>query len=292
MDTTKASSASFTSSIPSLASPNASAFACTPDALSVQLQSSEAPLVIDVRKNDPYLASAYTLPGALRRDPLQVETWADTLPAAASVMVYCVYGHEVGMNIMLALRARGIHACFLEGGVEAWREQGLPLAAKASQHPTRWVTRARPKIDRIACPWLIKRFVDANAEFLYVPTEQIRQTAESQSATAYDVGPNVADTLFTHDGDLCSFDAFIKHYRLGQDTALARLATIVRAADTDRLDLAPQAAGLLSISLGMSRAYSDDHAMLAAMLPVYEALYTWCRDAVAGQDEQHNWKPA
>lgn len=286
MDTTKPSSSS------SLTSPYASPFACTPDALSARLESSEALLVVDVRKNDPYLVSDYTLPGAMRRDPLEVEAWSATLPAATSVMVYCVYGHEVGMNTMLALRARGINASFLEGGIEAWRAQGLPLAPKASQHPTRWVTRARPKIDRIACPWLVKRFIDASAEFLYVPTEQVCQIAEKQSATAYDVGSNVAYTLFTHDGDLCSFDAFIKHYRLGQDTALTRLATIVRAADTDRLDLAPQAAGLLSISLGMSRTYSDDHAMLAAMLPVYDALYTWCRDAVAGQDEQHNWKPA
>lgn len=283
MDTTKS---------PSFSSPYSSPFACTPDALSARLLSNEAPLVIDVRKNEPYLASVYTLPGAMRRDPLQVETWANTLPAAASVLVYCVYGHEVGMHTMQALRARGFDASFLEGGIEAWREQGLPLASKASRHPTRWVTRARPKIDRIACPWLVQRFVDAGAEFLYVPTEKVRQTAETQSATAYDVGPNVADTLFTHDGDLCSFDAFIKHYRLGQDTALARLATIIRAADTDRMDLSPQAAGLLSISLGMSRTYNDDHAMLNAMLPVYDALYAWCRDAVAGQDEQHNWKPA
>ena len=286
MDTTKPSSPS------SLTSPYSSPFACTPDALSTRLLSNEAPLLIDVRKNDPYLASDYTLPGAMRRDPFQVDTWADTLPAASSVMVYCVHGHEVGMNTMLALRVRGINASFLEGGIEAWREQGLPLVPKASQHTTRWVTRARPKIDRIACPWLVKRFVDAGAEFLYVPTEQVRQTAENQSATAYDVGPNVADTVFTHDGDLCSFDAFIKHYRLGQDAALARLATIVRAADTDCLDLAPQAAGLLSISLGMSRMHSNDQAMLTAMLPVYDALYTWCRDAVVEQDEQHNWKPA
>lgn len=285
MDTTKPYSPS------SVSSPYSSLFACAPDALSARLRSDDAPLVIDVRKNDPYLASGYTLPGAIRRDPLQVETWGQTLPAVTSVMVYCVYGHEVGMNTMLALRAHGIAANFLEGGIEAWREQGLPLAPKASQHPTRWVTRARPKIDRIACPWLVKRFVDAGAEFLYVPTEQVRQTAENQSATAYDVGPNVADTVFTHDGDLCSFDAFIKHYHLGQDTALARLAVIVRAADTDRLGLTPQAAGLLSISLGMSRTHNDDHAMLAVMLPVYDALYAWCCDAVAGQDEQHNWKP-
>lgn len=128
MDTTK---------LPSVSSPYSSPFACTPDTLSARLRSDDAPLVIDVRKNDPYLDSAYTLPGALRRDPLQVETWVRTLPVAASVMVYCVYGHEVSMNTMLVLRAHGIEASFLEGGIEAWREQGLPLIAKASQHPTR-----------------------------------------------------------------------------------------------------------------------------------------------------------
>ncbi len=293
MDTTKPSS-SVASHAAATATPDpyASPYACPPSELFAKLQSADVPVVIDVRKNDPFLASAYTLQGALRRDPLKVDRWANALPRGSSVLVYCVYGHEVGMNTMAALRERGFDAHFLQGGIEAWRQQGWPLADKTAGSTTRWVTRARPKIDRIACPWLIRRFIDAEAEFLYVPTEQVRQTAQDQSAIAYDVGPQVADTVLTHDGDFCSFDAFIKHYRLGQDTALARLATIVRAADTDKLDLAPQASGLLSVSLGMSRLYADDHAMLNAMLPVYDALYAWCMDAVRGQDEKHNWKPA
>ena len=279
MDTTK----------PSFYSPD---FSLSPAGLALQLQAGDAPLVIDVRKNEAFYASGYTLPGALRRDPLQLDAWASALPAASAVLVYCVHGHEVSQTTMAALRQRGINAQFMSGGIEAWRELGLPLAPKPSGSATRWVTRERPKIDRIACPWLVRRFVDAAAEFLYVPVTQVRTVAQHRQATAYDVNTSVADTLFTHEGERCSFDAFIQIYRLGADTALARLATLVRGADTHRLDLAPQAAGLLAVSLGMSRNMPDDLAMLDAMMPVYDALYTWCRDAVAGTDEKHNWTPA
>lgn len=276
MDTTK----------PSFYSPD---FSLSPAGLALQLQASDASLVIDVRKNEAFYASGYTLPGALCRDPLQLEAWVGALPAASAVLVYCVHGHEVSQTTMAALRQRGINAQFMTGGIEAWRELGLPLAPKSSGSATRWVTRERPKIDRIACPWLVRRFVDAAAEFLYVPVTQVRTVAERQQATAYDVNASVADTLFTHEGERCSFDAFIQMYRLGADTALARLATLVRGADTHRLNLAPQAAGLLAVSLGMSRNIPDDLVMLDAMMPVYDALYTWCRDAVAGTDEKHNW---
>lgn len=279
MDTTKPSS-------------NSSSYSCSPAGLAAQLLLRDAPLVIDVRKNDTFTASDCTLAGALRRDPLQVDAWACTLPPATSVLVYCVHGHEVSQNTMTALRQCGLNAHFLEGGIEAWREQGLPVVTKAAGSATRWVTRERPKIDRIACPWLLRRFVDAQAQFLYVPTDQVAAVAQREVAMAYDVGPQVASTLFTHEGELCSFDAFIKIYRLGADTALEKLADIVRGADTDRLALAPQCAGLLAVSLGMSRSMSDDHTMLDAMMPVYDALYAWCRDAVAGTDEKHNWKPA
>lgn len=284
MDTTKPS-AVFTSLSPL-------PFGWSPAELSEQLQSDAPALVIDVRKNEAFLASTYVLPGALRRDPQRVEHWALTLPTARTVLVACVHGHEVSQNTAAALRQHGIHAQFLEGGIENWREQGLPMFAKAADSATRWVTRERPKIDRIACPWLVRRFVDANAQFLYVPAAHVQAVAAAEQATAYDVNAAVADTPFTHDGALCSLDAFIKIYRLGGDAALARLAHIVRGADTDQLQLAPQAAGLLALSLGMSRSHADDHAMLDAMMPVYDALYTWCRDAVAGQDEPHNWKPA
>lgn len=147
----------------------------------------------------------------------------------------------------------------------------------------RWVTRERPKIDRIACPWLIQRFVDPAAEFLYVPKDDVLRVAEETGAIPYDV-PNVE---LTHVGELCSFDAILAKYGLA-DPALQQLAVIVRAADTDRLDLAPQAAGLLAISLGLSANVADDHAMLAQGMVVYGALYSWCRTC---QGETHDWRP-
>ena len=283
MDTTKT---------PFMPSSLASESSCTVAALAMQLATHAAPLVVDVRKKEAFVAAVDTLPGALRRDPLQVDFWAATLPVAAEVLVYCVHGHEVSQNTVKALRQRGIHATFLQGGIEAWRDGGNPVMAKPVGSTTRWVTRERPTIDRIACPWLVRRVVDAQAEFLYVPTSQVRATSNAQHAIAYDVNADVADTLFTHQGDQCSFDAFIRLYHLAADTALARLAAIVRGADTNRLDLAPQAAGLLAVSLGMSRTIPNDLAMLDAMMPVYDALYAWCRDAVAGVDEPHNWQPA
>ena len=148
----------------------------------------------------------------------------------------------------------------------------------------KWVTRERPKIDRIACPWLVLRFIDAEAEFLYVPAADVLATAAATGATPYDI-PGVA---MSHVGERCSFDAFLLKYQL-TEPALDRLATIVRGADTARLDLAPQSAGLYAISLGLSRVLSDDHAMLRHGLVMYDALYAWCRE---GQAETHHWPPA
>jgi hypothetical protein len=148
----------------------------------------------------------------------------------------------------------------------------------------KWVTRERPKIDRIACPWLITRFIDPEPEFLYVPADQVMATAKATGAEPYDV-PGVR---FTHEGELCSFDAFMKAYKLSEP-ALQQLALIVRGADTAKLSLAPQSAGLLALSLGLSRVFSDDHEMLRHGLWLYDALYAWCRD---GQGEPHNWPPA
>ncbi|HEU0200602.1 MAG TPA: chromate resistance protein ChrB domain-containing protein [Burkholderiaceae bacterium] len=146
----------------------------------------------------------------------------------------------------------------------------------------KWVTRERPKIDRIACPWLIARFVDCDAEFLYVPPAQVLDTAQRTGAIAYDV-PGVE---LTHDGESCSFDAILRKYEL-RDSALAKLATIVRGADTDRLDLAPQCAGLLAISLGLVHNHADDHDVLAHGMVMYDALYAWCR---MESPERHTWK--
>jgi len=140
----------------------------------------------------------------------------------------------------------------------------------------KWITRERPKIDRIACPWLIRRFIDREAEFLYVPAADVQRIARETGATPYDV-PGVE---MGHVGTRCSFDAFVLKYKLA-DPALVRLATIVRGADTDRLDLAPQSAGLLAISQGLSMTHADDHAMLAQGMVVYDALYAWCQAEVA-----------
>jgi len=148
----------------------------------------------------------------------------------------------------------------------------------------KWVTRERPKIDRIACPWLVARFIDEQPEFLYVPSDRVLAVAEETGAIPYDV-PGVA---LSHVGDLCSFDAFLSKYGL-DDPALHQLATIVRGADTSRLDLTPQSAGLFAISLGLSAVFADDHEMLRHGMVMYDALYAWSRDR---QGETHNWPPA
>lgn len=147
----------------------------------------------------------------------------------------------------------------------------------------KWVTRERPKIDRLACPWLIRRFIDADAEFRYVPATEVLAVAKAEQAIPFDV-PGVE---LTHSGPLCSFDAFLAKYHL-DEAALARLAEIVRAADTDTLDRAPQAPGLLAISLGLCANITDDQELLKTALPIYDALYTWCR-SLSG--EHHGWHP-
>jgi hypothetical protein len=148
----------------------------------------------------------------------------------------------------------------------------------------KWVTRARPKIDRIACPWLVARFIDKDAQFLYVPNSEVLKTAAETGAIAYDI-PGVE---LTHEGPLCSFDAFLKKYDL-TDPALQQLAAIVRGADTSELGLTPQSAGLYALSLGLSQQYQDDHEMLKHGMVMYDALYAWCRSC---QGETHNWPPA
>lgn len=148
----------------------------------------------------------------------------------------------------------------------------------------KWVTRERPKIDRIACPWLIKKFIDPKAEFLYVPKEKVLEIAKAQNAIPYDI----AGVELTHEGDYCSFDTMIKKYKL-TDPALLAMAPIVRAADTDTLENSAQAPGLLAITLGLSANYVNDHEMLEVGMKIYEALYVWCRDY---KNEKHGWNPA
>ena len=148
----------------------------------------------------------------------------------------------------------------------------------------KWITRERPKIDRIACPWLVARFIDQEPEFLYVPSSDVLNVADETKAIPYDI-PGVE---LTHEGELCSFDAFLKKYQL-DDPALQRLALIVRGADTSRLELTPQSAGLYALSLGLSHDFADDHEMLKHGMVMYDALYAWCKHC---QGESHNWPPA
>jgi hypothetical protein len=151
------------------------------------------------------------------------------------------------------------------------------------RRPTRWVTRERPKIDRIACPWLIRRFIDPKAEILFVPTGEVFEAAAREQAVAFDI----PGAPLTHEGDQCSFDAFIKRFTL-DDPGLQVLAPIVRGADTDRHDLAPEAAGLHALSLGLTTLYDDDQALLAQGLVLYDALYAW---ATKARGERHDWRP-
>jgi len=243
-----------------------------------------APLIIDVRLRPVFRAATDMVAGALRRDPEVVSSWARELPTASTVVVYCAQGHEVSQGVARVLNERGIATRYLAGGIEGWKAAEGELTHKPSDGNTRWVTRERPKIDRIACPWLIARFIDRDAEFLYVPTREVLEAGRQKDAIPYDI-PDVA---FSHDGDRCSFDAFLKHFHL-TDPALQRLAVIVRGADTARLDLAPQAAGLAATSLGLSRIFSDDHEMLRHGMVMYDALYAWSKE---GQDEVHTWNPA
>lgn len=244
----------------------------------------DRPLVIDVRRAPVFSEAPDLMAGALCRDPADVSRWMAALPPAADVVVYCVHGHQVSQGVALALREAGMNARFLDHGLEGWREAGGPVVAKPAGARTRWVTRARPKIDRIACPWLIRRFIDPGAEFLYVAEHDVQAVASAQSATPYDV----TGAAFGHHGERCSFDAFVAHYGLADDPALARLATLVRAADTGHPEAAPEAAGLLATSIGLSDLYPDDMQMLDSAMIVYDALYSWCR---RGQDASRAWRP-
>jgi len=230
------------------------------------------PMLIDVRRQPAFDTDRVLIPGAVHRLPEAIDEWAATLEPWRALVVYCAHGHDVGRGTGAQLRARGLDARHLEGGLERWRAERRRTQAYAA--PTRWVTRERPKIDRIACPWLIRRFIDPSAEFFYVPAADVRAFAAANAATPYDV----PDVDYTHLGAQCSFDAFIARHAL-DDPALARLATIVRAADTSALELAAEAHGLLAVSRGLSAMYADDHQMLKWGMLVYAALSAWCRGA-------------
>lgn len=244
------------------------------------------PVIIDVRTPEDFDADPRLVPSAIRRSHIDVASWAPDFTGKAVVMV-CHQGAKLSHGTAAWARHAAADAVSLEGGFEAWKSAGLPLVPVAklphrdAQGRTHWVTRARPKIDRIACPWLIRRFIDPDAVFLFVAASEVEGVASRFNAIAFDI----ENTDWSHRGELCTFDVMIAEWGLAS-APLLRLATIVRAADTARLDLAPEAPGLLAASLGLSRMYSDDLQQLDAGMLLYDAFYRWCRDAT---EETHNW---
>jgi len=253
----------------------------TPHDLYARLGSAAAPVIVDVRRDGDFADADRLVASAYHRSPDGVERWRDELPGGRPVVAYCVHGHQVSQGVTAALRLMGVEAGFLEGGIASWTEQGLPTRRNIGASPGKWVTREHPKIDRIACPWLIRRFIDLNAEFIYIPKDQVVAVARRTGGTPYDID----GVEFTHEGERCSFDAILRIYDI-KDPALDHLATIVRGADTSRHELSPQCAGLFAISLGLSANFPDDHEMLKHGMAIYDALYTWCRGL---QAETHNW---
>jgi rhodanese-related sulfurtransferase len=246
----------------------------------------DAPAIVDVRIDEDRAADPRRLPASLWRDFRTVSDWVGAF-AGQSVVVVCQRGAKLSQGVAAWLRHAGGRAESLEGGFEAWAKAGgllvqphrLPSADPLGR--TVWITRARPKIDRIACPWLIRRFVDPSAVFLYVAASEVLAAAERFDATPFDI----EGVFWSHRGENCTFDAMLDEFGL-HSQALDRLALIVRGADTDLLGLAPQSAGLLAASLGLSRMYRDDLAQLDAAMGLYDAFYRWARDAVG---ETHNW---
>ncbi|WP_022703135.1 chromate resistance protein ChrB domain-containing protein [Pseudorhodobacter ferrugineus] len=239
----------------------------------------DAPYIIDVRIADDFALDPRVLPTSQRVSHTDIAT--TPIPSKRCV-VLCQQGKKLSEGSAALLRLRGIAAETLAGGFAAWAKAKLPLTPAAILMATdRWVTRHRPKIDRIACPWLVRRFVNPNAQILYVPPSDVLDVADRFTAIPFDV-PN---TFWSHRNDQCTFDTMVTEFGL-TSPALDRLSLVIRAADTDRHDLSPQAAGLLALSVGLSRQYKDDLDQLNAAMPLYDALYRWARD---GFDEGHDW---
>jgi rhodanese-related sulfurtransferase len=246
----------------------------------------KCPALIDVRTDGDFAADPRLIPSSIRRSHDSVDDWAAQLRGRSAVVI-CHRGLRLSHGVAALLRDAGSSAEFLEDGFEGWVRSGLPLVPTSKlptgnrQGRTLWVTRERPKIDRIACPWLIRRFVDPHALFLFVASSEVEAVAAKFGGAAFDI----EETFWSHRGEACTFDVMIEELGLATPPLL-RLATIVRAADTARLDLAPEAPGLLAASLGLSRMYADDLEQLEAGLVLYDAFYRWSRDATA---ETHNW---
>ena len=258
------------------------------DKLARLIGTPRCPVLIDVQTDEDFAADPRLIPCAVRRPWSQASEWAHEF-TGRSVIVICQKGLKISQGVAAWLRHEGIPADSLEGGALAWAQARLPMVPEAVLPPrdgqgrTVWVTRARPKVDRIACPWLIRRFVDPQAVFLFVAASEVPAVAQRFGAAPFDIEGE--DVFWSHRGERCTFDTMVEEFGLATEPLL-RLATIVRGADTARPDLAPEAPGLLAASLGLSRMYTDDLEQLEAGMALYDAFYRWCRDAT---DETHNW---
>jgi len=246
-------------------------FPISPDDLYSRLGSALAPPVVDVRRDASDPEGGRMVVSAFYCAPEEVKRWSN-VTLSQPVVMYCSEGDDVSQNVARALRAAGIETFYLQGGIAGWIEKGLPTRHVGTTAVRHWVTRERPKVDRIACPWLIRRFIDPRSEFLYVPAEQVLEVARATGATPYDI----KGVEFGHHGDRCSFDAIVSTYDI-KDPALDHLALIVRGADTSRPDLAPQCPGLLALSHGLSSRFADDHEQLKHGMIIYDAFYQWRR---------------
>ena len=246
----------------------------------------DSPRILDLRTPEDAAADPRLLPASERRDHRDIADWAAQYHGQR-VIALCQKGLKLSEGAAAWLRHAGASAEVLQGGFNAWHDAGLPLVKTAAMPPrdaqgrTLWVTRARPKVDRIACPWLIRRFIDRDAIFLFVAASEVTAVADRFGATPFDI----EGIFWSHRGAGCTFDTMLAEFGL-HTPALERLALIVRGADTARPDLAPEAAGLLAASLGLSRLHRDDLAQLNAGLSLYDAFHLWCRDAT---EETHNW---
>lgn len=258
----------------------------TPAQLLRLIGTPECPVIVDVCTDEDFAAEPFLVPSSFRHPFAETERLKARLGGRRCV-VLCQKGRKLSQGVAAWLRADGIAAEYLQGGAHGWRDMAGSMRVPASAIPapvsgsTLWVTRHRPKIDRIACPWLIRRFVDREARFLFVAPGEVAAVAERFGATAFDV----EGAFWSHRGAGCSFDTMCEEFGLTAP-ALGRLAAVVRAADTNRHDLAPEAAGLLAVSVGLSRQYRDDTAQLEAGMALYDALYRWARD---GFEEGHDW---
>ncbi|NSY38178.1 sulfurtransferase/chromate resistance protein [Leisingera sp. ANG59] len=258
----------------------------TPAQLLRLIGTPNAPVLVDLCTDEDFAADPYLIPGSYRHPHTAIETLKARLGGRRCVVI-CQKGLKLSQGAAAWLRSDGIEAEYLQGGMYGWRDlQGAPrIPAGALPAPvdgsTLWVTRHRPKIDRIACPWLIRRFVDAQARFLFVSPSEVAGVAERFGATPFDV----EGMFWSHRGAFCTFDTMLDEFGL-RTPALDILARVVRGADTNRHDLAPEAAGLLALSVGLSRQYKDDHQQLEAGMTLYDALYRWARD---GRGEGHDW---